>query len=70
MNANNILYETALKQFDTVAVSDVSGGAYNPKGILVPYLMHHLKEKMSWSVRLTGCLRSLTKKVWICAPLH
>lgn len=27
-----------------VAVSDVSGGAYNPKGILVPYLMHHLKE--------------------------
>ena len=32
MNANNILYETALKQFDTVAVSDVSGGAYNPKG--------------------------------------
>ena len=27
-----------------VAVSDVSGGAYNPKGILIPYLMHHLKE--------------------------
>jgi glutamate dehydrogenase (NAD(P)+) len=27
-----------------VAVSDVSGGAYNAKGILIPYLMHHLKE--------------------------
>ena len=27
-----------------VAVSDVSGGAYNPKGILVPYLTHYLKE--------------------------
>ena len=27
-----------------MAVSDVSGGAYNPKGILVPYLMHHIKE--------------------------
>ena len=27
-----------------MAVSDVSGGAYNPKGILVPYLTHYLKE--------------------------
>ena len=57
MNANNILYETALKQFDTVAVSDVSGGAYNPKGILVPYLMHHLKENFNiYSIRFCGSI--------------
>ena len=35
------LYEVGC---NIVAVSDVSGGAYNPKGILIPYLMHHLKE--------------------------
>ncbi|MDR4506955.1 MAG: Glu/Leu/Phe/Val dehydrogenase [Candidatus Brocadiaceae bacterium] len=27
-----------------VAVSDISGGVYNQKGILMPYLLHHLKE--------------------------
>jgi glutamate dehydrogenase/leucine dehydrogenase len=27
-----------------VAVSDITGGAYNPKGLLVPYLLHHMKE--------------------------
>ena len=39
--AARLLYEQGC---NIVAVSDVSGGAYNPKGILVPYLMHHLKE--------------------------
>ncbi|MCF6157647.1 MAG: Glu/Leu/Phe/Val dehydrogenase [wastewater metagenome] len=27
-----------------VAVSDVSGGVYNSKGLLIPYLLHHLRE--------------------------
>lgn len=27
-----------------VAVSDISGGVYNPQGILLPYLLHHIKE--------------------------
>ena len=39
--AARLLYEQGC---NIVAVSDVSGGAYNPKGILIPYLMHHLKE--------------------------
>jgi glutamate dehydrogenase/leucine dehydrogenase len=25
-----------------VAVSDVGGGVYNPKGILLPYLLHYI----------------------------
>ena len=39
--AARLLYEQGC---NIVAVSDVSGGAYNPKGILIPYLMHYLKE--------------------------
>ena len=39
--AARLLYEQGC---NIVAVSDVSGGAYNPKGILIPYLTHYLKE--------------------------
>ncbi len=39
--AARLLYEQGCS---IVAVSDISGGAYNPKGILIPYLLHYLQE--------------------------
>ncbi len=39
--AARLLYEQGC---NIVALSDVSGGVYNPKGILLPYLLHYVKE--------------------------
>ncbi|MGQ3683483.1 MAG: Glu/Leu/Phe/Val family dehydrogenase [Candidatus Loosdrechtia sp.] len=39
--AARLLYEQGCS---IVAVSDISGGVYFPKGLLVPYLLHYIKE--------------------------
>ncbi len=39
--AARLLYEQGC---NIVALSDVSGGVYNPKGIQIPYLLHYVKE--------------------------